>query len=759
MRTWPIISFMALCLSTTAGFAQKTPRGGTEALPAPATFISVGRAERVEPADGHRLFLAPSRDETSYREDWRATDSVTFDAYVPALGYTGVRFDRAGRRLEMVSSASSLTTAARAAVARSPRWLRVDLEHTLRFLPGMLQNNLAAVIDAAPEKMIDEVAFAIAHSSPAFLLSPYCYPQMFRDNAESIYAHDPLLPYVEIVDRGAPGDDDYYSTVRYWRVDKDSNRVQIEVPRDIYYWYIVHPKITDEISTYVDPEAKESTSAIKPPPQGKFWRDFLFTATDPVPDTTGVDYPILRDVVQQCEVLWADRGAEKGAVLEIGKWIRDVMVFGSETERPHQPVRIYDLHLGRCGEHGDITAAAARACLIPCREISSISTDHVWNEFWDEQWWQWEPVNNSQKNPLVYSEGWGKKFGTVMARRSDGVFHPVTDMYAKETCTLEIQAKDASGAPVDGAVVMIAMRVDQSIYIDTYGATGSDGIARFILGKGNDYFARFDSPNAGSVPAASNQVTALMTNAQPGEHYAYQLRSNVSKPQLRKDSDILPLTDDISDFGIALDATVVSQATRWNQPFDDIRAVEPSVFYCEEGTGVVDVSIIQKDEFAALRDKLPYRISDGMLNAQGTVNVANWDINGTDDFYLLLINRSNANNPVRVSATARLYFSSLLDAATLTPAAGEFALTGCYPSPVTGGSAVLTFAVPSQSGTTLSMDLHDVLGRKQRTQSVALAGTGVQTALLDTRGLRPGCYLLRIQGGDGVRVERLIQIQ
>lgn len=759
MKTWPVVSFMASCLFTTVVFAQQTPRGSTEARPAPATFISVGQAERITPAGEADRLAPPPRIEDSRAEDWRAVDSMAFDAYVPALGYTGIRFDRAGRRLEMVSSASSLTAAARAAVARSPRWLRADLQHTLSFLPGMLQNNLAAVIDAAPERMIDEVAFAIAHSSPAFLLSPFCFPQVFRDNAESIYAHDPLLPYVEIIDHGTAGDDDYYSTVRYWRVDKDSNRVQVEIPRDIYYWYIVHPKITDEISTYVDPEATESTSAIKPPPRGKFWRDFLFTATDPVPDTTGVDFPILRDVVQQCAVLWADRGAEKGAVLEIGKWIREVMEFGSETERPHQPVRIYDLHLGRCGEHGDITAAAARACLIPCREISAISSDHVWNEFWDEQWWQWEPVNNSQKNPLVYSEGWGKKFGTVMARRSDGVFHPVTDVYAKETCTLEIQAKDAAGAPVDGAVVMIAMRVDQSIYIDTYGATGSDGIARFILGKGNDYYARFDSPNAGSVPAASNQVTSLMTNAQPGEHYAYRLRSTVSKPQLRKEDPILVLTDDVSDFGVTMNARIVSQATRWNQPFDDIRAVEPSVFFHEEGAGAIDACIIQKGEFAALHDKQPYWSSGGVLDARDEADLARWDLDATDDFYLLLINRGNANNPVRVNATARLYFSSLLDAAPAPPTVEKFTILDCYPSPVTDGSALLTFAVPSRIGTTLSMELHDVLGRRMRTQSVSFAGTGTQTALLDTRGLRPGCYLLRVLGGDGARAQRLVQIR
>ena len=754
-----IVSLAALCLVINVGYAQQAPRGMTEQLPVPSTFIPADKAERVYPADAAELMTIPPRIDAPRAEDWRVADSVVFDAYVPARGYTGIRFDRAGRRLEMVSSLPSLTSSARTAVERSPRWMRSDLEHTLSFLSSTKQEALAAVINAAPENMIDEVAFAIAHSSPAFLRSAYCYPQLFRENAESIYANDLLLPYVEVIDFGTVADGDYYSTVRYWRVDKDSVRTQVEVPRDIYYWYLVHPKLTDEISSYIDPSLTDGTNAIKAPPQGKFWREYLFTAADAVPDTTGVNFPTLRDAVQECQVLWADRGTEHQAVLQIGKWIRDVMKFGSETERPHQPVRIYSIHLGRCGEHGDITAAAARACLIPCREVSAISSDHVWNEFWDEQWWQWEPVNNSQKNPLVYSEGWGKKFGTVMARRSDGVFYPVTDVYAKETCTLEIQARDKDGKPVDGAVVMVAMRVDQSIYIDTYGATGSDGNAHFILGKGNDYYARYDSPNCGSFPGQSNQVTPLMTSALPGQHYTYQLKSTATKPQLVRETGIVPLTDEVSDFGIEMDAKIISQATRWEQRLDDIRLVEPSIFFQEEGTSTLDVAFIHRNEFANLRDRNPYRTSGGIFDAKDELSIARWDVDGTDDFYLLLINGGNANNAVRVNTTARLYFSSLLDVDGTSAATEEFSIVGCYPSPVTGGSAIMSLAVPALAGTQLQMGLHDVLGRKVRTQEVSLVGTGKQAVQLNTLGCRPGSYLLRILGQHGAHAQRMLQIQ
>ncbi len=754
-----LLALTISCLHLAAVHAQDAPAGRTENAGFPSSFICVDKAEPLTSTGGEASIAVPRSIGSARAEDWFKLDSVEFDAWTPALGYFGFRFDRLNRRLEAVGSMPALSSAAQSAVLRSPKWLRADLALTLSSLPAAKQDLLAAVINDAPELMIDEIAFSIAHSSAAFLRSSFCHPQMFRENAELIYAHDALLPYVEIVEHGAVADGDFHSTVRYWRVDKDSNRVQVEAPRDIYYWYIVHPKLTDEISAYVDPNLPDGASAIKPPPQGKFWRDYLFTVTEPVPDTTGVDFPVLREAVKDCEVLWADRGTEKQAVLQIGKWIRDVLEFGSKTERPHQPVRIYKLHLGRCGEHGDVTAAAARACLIPCREVSAISSDHVWNEFWDEQWWQWEPVNNSQKNPLVYSEGWGKKFGSVFARRSDGVLSPVTDVYAKETCTLEIQCKDAAGAPVDGAMVLVAMRVDQSIYIDTFGATDAEGVARFILGKGNDYYARFDSPNAGAFPAQSNQVSQLMIDAQPGRQYAYQLKSSVTKPKLTRTNTAAPLTDAVEDFAVEIAANVGPQGSRWQQQLDDIRTVEPSVFFHEESAGNLDLCLLRPADFTDLRDRKPFKSAGGSFDARGALAFAEWNLDATDDFYLLFANGSNANNPVRVNGIIRLYIQPALDAGVPVSASADLAILDCHPSPVTAGVATLTLSQAGLTRTRLSADIHDMLGRKLGTQEPSAAGAGSSQVRIDTRGLRPGCYLLRLRGENGAVAQRLLQVR
>ena len=140
------------------------------------------------------------------------------------------------------------------------------------------------------------------------------------------------------------------------------------------------------------------------PPTGQFWRDFLFAYADS-------GYPVLKDQLAGCQTLWEGNvdSRTNGAVGILTQWILDVMDFGSGAERPIQPVRIYRKHLGRCGEHADITAAAARAALIPTNSASAIDNDHTWNEFWDRRWIAWEPVNVYVDAPWHY-EGWGMEF-------------------------------------------------------------------------------------------------------------------------------------------------------------------------------------------------------------------------------------------------------------------------------------------------------------------------------------------------------------
>ncbi|MBN1448397.1 MAG: hypothetical protein JXA28_10745 [Bacteroidetes bacterium] len=754
---------LALLIAIFGGFSsqaqlstERHDRGMTAAPFSLQPLISAGQAVSCDPVSKQ----SPSsmmRQAGSRFDEWRLIDSVSLDTWIPPLGYAGVRFNSGSRRLEVVRSLPQLRAAAQQAVARSPQWIRAKLEHTLSEISGQAQEGLAAVINAASDPYIDEICFAIAHSNPVFLQSTVCFPQLFVDNAQQIYEHDELLPYVEIVDVGSSADGDWYSTARYWRVDADSNRVQVEIPRDIYYWYIVHPKLSDEVSTYVDPAVSESGPSIKPPPDGVFWREYLFTVTEPVPDTTGVDFPVLRDMVSQCDVLWADRGSEPQAVRQITKWIREVLDFTSGSERPHQPARIYKLHMGRCGEHEDLAAAAARACLIPARGISSYSTDHVWNEFWDVEWCQWEPVNNSHKNPLVYSEGWGKKFGTVIARRSDGKFIPVTDRYAKETCTLEIHAKDAGGKPVDGAVVLIAMRVDQSIYIDTYGCTDQNGVAHFILGKDNDYFARFDSPRGGSSPSQANQVSALMTGAVAGRNYSFELRSTANKPVIRQEGTIDGLEDDIDDFVIEHVIEDGAQAVRWQQRFDDINAIATCVFFSEETGGTIGRGYVDEENFQAVRLQNPFAmkwgVPDQLLGQPVVGSVEGVDF--TKNPYYLFVNHTNANNPVHVRMRFYLRMSPLVDVDE-TPSVSTFRLLSFAPHPVGTEGAFLTLSVPPEAVGGLRIELFDILGRLRHSKTTDLSH-GVQTLRWNPPpSLAPGQYLMRLLPKSGAVIQRLL---
>ncbi|MCK4653188.1 MAG: transglutaminase domain-containing protein, partial [Candidatus Cloacimonetes bacterium] len=389
------------------------------------------------------------------------------------------------------------------AIEKSPAWMRADLENVFCQLSDTDQAIWAGVINDAFDPFIDEIAFSIANSSVAFLSSIYSSPDLFTENAILIYLTDNDLEYVEIVDYGtSTTDENYYSTTLYWKMDELGQQVQVEVPKEIYYMYLVHPKITDEISAYIDPDIIENnnthTNNIVDPPDGIFWRNFLYNYSD-----TG--YPRLKDMLETCPTVWdASLTTDDDAILTITEWVNESMSFTSNYERPHQPVRIYRKHIGRCGEHADLTAAACRSALIPCTSILAISSDHTWNEFWDEEWIHWEPVNNSINDPLVYESGNPHRFASVFEIKSNGYLTPVTATYSEETATIIIYALDNNGDPIDGA--KITLKVPGW---DNWGYTDNEGKYTFIVGEGRTYYARMDS-EIGNDPINTSQVYEIV---------------------------------------------------------------------------------------------------------------------------------------------------------------------------------------------------------------------------------------------------------
>ena len=301
-----------------------------------------------------------------------------------------------------------LTELASEALALVPAWVRDDLAIALQGLDEDLQNEYALlIVDEDEPWLVDEIGFVIAHLSPEVLQSTNFHPSLITLNAELVYERDADLDYVELIEVGE-GDDDpeRYTTTRYrvgeW--DEATDEVAVveqQIERDIYYWYVVHPRGEDERPYFIDPDTYGSPAQSLD--NGVFWRDFLWEATDDdCPDGVGV-CPVLADELTGVDLLWERRygnSADNAAMGRIMQWVNGVMHFGALEERSTQPVRVYSLHHGNCGEHGDITNAAVRIGLIPGIVIEARGNDHCWSEFRDDAWtetgWvQVEPVNTS----------------------------------------------------------------------------------------------------------------------------------------------------------------------------------------------------------------------------------------------------------------------------------------------------------------------------------------------------------------------------
>ena len=134
-------------------------------------------------------------------------------------------------------------------IALAPAWVHTDLRLRLAQVEEPLRSELITLlIDQDDPYLLDEIAFSIAHISPEVLSHPSFYPQIITENAQLIYERDPLLSYVRIIDEGVPGDDaDYYSTTAYIIEDENGNQSEKIIDRDTYYWYLVHPRMEDEL--------------------------------------------------------------------------------------------------------------------------------------------------------------------------------------------------------------------------------------------------------------------------------------------------------------------------------------------------------------------------------------------------------------------------------------------------------------------------------------------------------------------------------
>lgn len=434
------------------------------------------------------------------------------------------------------------------AVSISPEWLRKDLRLKFRMIPPEQGSDLAQeILDARGKETLDEIAFVVAHLSRETIVNENFFPGIVTHNAELIYENDELVPFANITER------DDHTTIVY-----QTEAGELELPRDMYYWYVVHPDIGDEIPTYVDPnyvyteDPERDRNKGTPPPEGKFWREYFM-------EFNKTDSPLLPEMLNGTETLI-------DGIKAINGWISQSMTFTSDEERPIQPVRIYTKGIGRCGEYQDMRSSAARSCLIPVVPTSNSAEDHVWNEFWMGRWIHWD---GTYDRPYIYESGWGKTLSTVWNMRGDGWTWDVTDTYT-ETSTIKVNVEDLGGKPVDGTQVEI---ITEMFYMEdlktttNFGTTGPDGKLEFMVGDNRNYWGAADGGDLGKDPLNPNVAPAeIEMNSSVGEEYqvTFQLPRSADEPNIQ---DIISAYPEDANYRAHIDFEVVDHVIRGRNEF------------------------------------------------------------------------------------------------------------------------------------------------------------------------------------------------
>ncbi len=689
------------------------------------------------------------------QEDWYEIGSLQMKSILPAGQQMGTQFYSPGATFIPFASQGSLIGASEAAIAKSPSWIRPKLSNVLLNLSPEKQTIWAGVINSAEDPYIDEIAFCVANSSIQYLNSSFAYPQLFVENAAKIYQISTELPYVQIINYGSStSDPGYYSTTSYQKYNEDNQLVNIEVPRDIYYWYIVHPKLTDEIPAYIDPAIIENNSThsnnITDPSAGHFWRSYLYEVQEN-------DYPVLADTLRQVQTLFNQNGDANDAIHALQWWINQTMSFTSNAERPHQPVRIYRKHFGRCGEYADYTSAAARTALIPCTSILSMSTDHTWNEFWDEDWIMWEPVNGYINNPLVYEDGWGKVFGSVFEIRSDGYLQSVTGRYSSGLSTITLFVTDVNERPVDGARVILAF-FEGGYKVDMVAFTDNNGLVTLPVGEGRSYFARIET-SFGIYPPVAGTYSALAQDTVDGEDYYFQIGMDTAFP-LPEVIELPIPQDDVQDWRFAIQYTVPDYYISGRVTWDDISTLGSYPVFYQEANGTGDVNMLLTDSDNVLFYQLMQYCDAYGYQFHSAAGEFEFDIPIGQDWYLFLDNSHRHGNAQYVEGLTvyQHYGVSVND--HYIPSK-DLSINQIYPNPFNPSSAI-SFSLPRGGFTELA--IYNIKGQKVKMLNSSVLAAGEHNMVwngTDESGnkLASGIYFARLSQGTSSKTHKLILIK
>lgn len=515
--------------------------------------------------------------ETRDSIEWVYTDSLFMHCVIPGNGRAIFSIDTGTDTIELIETEELLPDTVLNAINYSPLWLRDDLIDNFRQLPPDSQAIYANLILDAPLAWVDEVAYQVAHIAPEILVDTSFSPELITVNAEYLYKNDTLLCYVDIIDYGAPGDDNYYSTVKYKALEL-GDTTYYELPPEYYYMYIVHPELSDEsprMDSYV---------------YNRFWRDYLFYYAD-------AGYPVLSEKLQGVKIIWdvADTAqvypagrpfdSTDCALDIIGNWGSEVVPELAMGNRPIQPNVIAHEHNGNCGETQDVLQAAARAALVPCVATMNIAEDHVWCEYYYKGWHEYQidrghgvtHINDfrTSYDRDVTGNPNGKEISSVWNWRSDGFGWAVSEKYSK-SCSLFVYVYDCKGFPVDGARLLIYAESSQwGGGLTTIGFSDVNGRCSFSLGNRRDFSIHISSA-IGDYPEGADEIVQIISGSQNGAYYykSFYIPDSIGAPE------VIPVSPSDSSNARKLDISINSQA-RFEHGYARARrrTLDPAPFY------------------------------------------------------------------------------------------------------------------------------------------------------------------------------------
>ncbi len=642
-----------------------------------------------------------------------------------------------------------LTELAWEAIELAPIWLQDELIDNFSRLDTTYQNIYAdLIINPTDSRYRDEIAFTVAHVSPEILMDSVFSPELLVVNAQYLYQNDDSLQYVDIVDYDNGGGD-YYSTVRYWVVEINGDTVQKVLNPYYYYYYIVHPQLSDEsprMDSYV---------------YNKFWREYLFYEADS-------GYPVLCEKLKYAKVVWCvtdtpqvypggrEFDSTQTALDIIGNWATRTVPEPASGNRPIQPNVIAHEHNGNCGELQDLLAAASRAALIPVTSVFTLAEDHVWNEFYDDGWHEYQvdlgfgsTHINDPRTAYDVDLGGSKQVSSVMEWRSDGLVRTVTNHYSN-TCSLTVVVRDQWGLPIDGARIILYTEGWYGGYdVTTWGFTDENGICKFELGNLRNFYVHINTP-LGDYPSDPNTIIRIISQSQTGAHYFKSFTIPEFMPIPRAS---LALTGNEMP-AYKLDITVEFKKEFLHGYARARRNTGDAGFYhtyCEriDQMGCVDIYVVDSLNYERYEAGEPF---DAIFIARKVNENSQFEVllpPTSTGWFVVVSGESNMTTSVKAKVIIRLYGVAYDVAEGEEVGKTDFAVSPT----VSGGRFELTYSIPRREK--VSICLHDVTGRVVDVLLDGVRDAGNYTMPVDL-DLPSGIYFLTLSTSDVKRTQRVL---